>query len=201
MTESHDWVTIVMTFSKNEHFNKKEKSLSPHNNCSFSTRIILKEISFHFAKLFLLLWQKSKWQKMSIYKCEKKLPSDFENYLPFELTPAMFFSYLWQKLKNKHWQRVSKWSKSSGKYFSHLKIDIFCHFDFCHNRRNSFSLTQDSQSESAASVVYIERMDLSHYSSLVLKMGVRGAGSSLVPKRANCQVLQFFQDLSLGLGI
>ena len=32
-------------------------------------------------------------------------------------------------------------------------------------------------------------------------MGVRGAGSSLVPKRANCQVLESIQDLSLGLGI
>ena len=61
-------------------------------------------------------------------------------------------------------------------------------------------MTQDSQSESNERVNFIERMDLSHYSSLVLKMGVRGAGSSLVPKRANCQVLEFFQDLSLGLG-
>ena len=51
------------------------------------------------------------------------------------------------------------------------------------------------------SVNFIERMNLSHYSSLVLKMGVRRAGSSLVPKRANCQVLESSQDLSLGLGI
>ena len=65
----------------------------------------------------------------------------------------------------------------------------------------SLSLTRDSQSEPDESVYFIERIDLSHYSSLVLKMGVRGAGSSLVPKRANCQVLESFQDLSLGLGI
>ena len=24
----------------------------------------------------------------------------------------------------------------NGKTFSHLQNDIFCHFDFCHNRRN-----------------------------------------------------------------
>ena len=29
-------------------------------------------------------------------------------------------------------------SYSHGKKFSHLQINIFCHFNFCHNRRNGF---------------------------------------------------------------
>ena len=31
-------------------------------------------------------------------------------------------------------------SRSISKSTSHLQLDIFCHFDFCHNRRNCFSI-------------------------------------------------------------
>ena len=34
-------------------------------------------------KPFLRVWQKSKWQKMSICKCENVLPFDLENFLTF----------------------------------------------------------------------------------------------------------------------
>ena len=33
---------------------------------------------------------------------------------------------------------VKKFSRSNGKTFSHLQMDIFCHFDFCHTLRNGF---------------------------------------------------------------
>ena len=90
---------------------------------------------------------------------------------------------------------------------NYLNIGVLVHPTkwHCNSRgaKNHYCLilTQDSQSESNEPVNFIERMDLSHYSSLVLKMGVRRAGSSLVPKRANCQVLESFQDLSLELCI
>ena len=31
-----------------------------------------------------------------------------------------------------------KFSTSNVKNNSHLQMDIFCHFDFCHSRRNGF---------------------------------------------------------------
>ena len=34
-------------------------------------------------KPFLRVWQKSKWQKMSLCKCENVLPFDLENFLTF----------------------------------------------------------------------------------------------------------------------
>ena len=45
---------------------------------------------------------------------------------------------------NKHWQRLSKLQLNktpSGKHFSHLQVDIFCHFKFYYNIRNNYSYT------------------------------------------------------------
>ena len=43
-------------------------------------------------KCFLLLWQNLKWQKISIWKCEKKCQLQIVTFLPFGYTPAMFLS-------------------------------------------------------------------------------------------------------------
>ena len=49
---------------------------------------------FSSLKLFLLLWQKLKWQKnIHLQKWKKKMLLDQENVLPFELPLAMFISY------------------------------------------------------------------------------------------------------------
>ena len=85
--------------------------------------------------IFLLSWQNLKWQKISICKCEKVSPFDLENFLPVELPPTMFIS----ELINREYPNGKKFYRSNGKSFSHLQKDIFCHFYFCHNRRNDLA--------------------------------------------------------------
>jgi hypothetical protein len=51
-------------------------------------------------KLFPLLWQNFRWQKISICKCEIHLPFDMEKVFAFQLSQAMFFSNLMSKLKD-----------------------------------------------------------------------------------------------------
>ena len=44
------------------------------------------------------------------------------------------FGFLKQKLVEKHCSSGKKFSRVSGKFFSHLQMDIFCHLNVCHNR-------------------------------------------------------------------
>ena len=87
---------------------------------------------FHFSivtllllpKLLLLLWQKSKWnKKKSISKCE--------TILPFETAESV-------KSYKDHQAILLSLPYPNGKKVSHLQINIFCHFEFCHNKRNGF---------------------------------------------------------------
>ena len=102
-------------------------------------------------KPFLLLWQNSKWQKISICKSE--------NFWPF--SNVKYFCHLrrwiWSKLVlikrtcnlSVNYRTVNcfqlnfpnKWRETpfaNGKRFLHLQMDLFCHFDFCLNKTNAF---------------------------------------------------------------
>ena len=65
---------------------------------------------------------------------------DMEIYLPFCKV------YLLIALKtlsdgSYSWDPTSKsLSISNGNLFTYLQIDFFCHFKFCHNRKNGFTL-------------------------------------------------------------
>ena len=82
---------------------------------------------FHFSivtllllpKLFLLLWQKLKWQKTSICKCETTLP--FEEA---------------ESIKRYKVHRVCP-IQAAKSFYIHKWIS-FAIFKFCHNRRNGF---------------------------------------------------------------
>ena len=39
---------------------------------------------------------------------------------------------------------------------SHLQIDIFCHFDFCHSRRNGLFFYIDSQPEFKTAILLLQ---------------------------------------------
>ena len=51
-------------------------------------------------------------------------------FLTLWYPPAMFISQLWEKVRDKHCQRELK---------QKIFLPYFCHFKFCHNRRNGFS--------------------------------------------------------------
>ena len=64
------------------------------------------------------------------------------NFLPCKPHLAMFIYKLLSKLWGKHCRGICKWQNkpaSNTKHFSHLQMDMFCHFEVCHNKRNSFS--------------------------------------------------------------
>ena len=87
-------------------------------------------------KLFLLLCQKLKWEKISICKCKIILTFDMDFFLP-----AMFTSHPLSKERDKHCQRVSKLQivyHMKRQKNSNFQIDISYRFDFCHIRRNRF---------------------------------------------------------------
>ena len=52
--------------------------------------------------------------------------------LTFELPLEIFISL--SNLRDKHFAR----GYPNGKKCSHLQMDIFCHFKFCHDRKNHF---------------------------------------------------------------
>ena len=94
--------------------------LSTHNNwppllIHSTKKTSLEVISFILAKLDMA--KKSIW-KLEISKCHLKI----------EYLLSIFISYHWLKLSFPH-----QTSKS-------LQIEIFCHFKFCHIRRNGFWL-------------------------------------------------------------
>ena len=111
-------------------------------------------------KLFLLLWQKSKCESISICKYCLRFYMDF--FLPLELSLAMFTSHFVSKLRNKHCQRIPNWQK-----VFHIKLqkdftfaDVFSNLAFatiekiaserklkgsiCSNSRNSPINCQES---------------------------------------------------------
>ena len=111
---------------------------------------------FHFSivtllllpKLFLLLWQKLKWQKISVCKCETILPFEgAESIKSYEVHQAVILSL----------------SYPDDKTFLHLQMNIFCHIDFFHStRKNGFSIRRRS---STRSLQYL--MPFFSYGSLV----------------------------------
>ena len=64
----------------------------------------------------------------------------FCNLTWFFSTVELFISHLLLKLRDKHWQRVSKWLKvfyiKWQNFFTFPNKHLFHHF--CHNRKNSF---------------------------------------------------------------
>ena len=98
-------------------------------------------------KSFLLLWQKSKWENISICKCGKKLSFEQANSIEtnlwtWNLQTGRAISY---KSVKQFWLNLSKpnvkrFSWSNGNIFSYWQMDIVCHFDFCHNRRKDLAV-------------------------------------------------------------
>ena len=105
-------------------------------------------------KAFLLSWQKSKWQKISICKCEFffwhliwntfchldracSIKTDLQtcNLWTGQVVSYMFVNWFWLNL---FYPNGKKFSTSNVKKNWQLQMDIFCHFDFCHRRRNGF---------------------------------------------------------------
>ena len=92
-------------------------------------------------KPFLLLWQKSKWKKypfekakfLDIFKCE--------TFLLFEGADSIETAFYQKDLLLME-QPIGYGKKkkcANGKKSFRLQMDIFCHLDFCHNRKNAFS--------------------------------------------------------------
>ena len=52
-----------------------------------------------------------------------------------QVVSYMFVNWFWLNL---FYPNGKKFSMSNVKKNWHLQMDIFCHFDFCHSRRNSF---------------------------------------------------------------
>ena len=94
-----------------------------------------------YLKLFLLSWQNLKWTKMSIWKfgifCYLK------NYNICIITPTGNIYLFLLSIQANRWKflesiQMAKNSYLHGKKNSHFELDIFCHYKFCHNRRNHF---------------------------------------------------------------
>ena len=98
---------------------------------------------------------KLKWQKISICIVKIFAICKCENFLTFEraysiktrlwtcnLPTSWSISYKFLKhiQFNLPYQMANEITFEIGKRVSHLQIDIFCHFNFCHNRRNGFSM-------------------------------------------------------------
>jgi hypothetical protein len=84
---------------------------------------LLPSLLYFILKLFLLLRKKSKWQNMSICKCESFLPFNLKNFLPNQselICRSVLIEF------------------GNGKTISHLQMDIVCSFDFCHKFFKSF---------------------------------------------------------------
>ena len=107
-------------------------------------------------KAFLLLWQKSKWQNISICKCENFL--SFANVIFFSIWGANSIETNLQTCNLPIGQSISyksfrlkavsiEFAPSNGKNVSHLQIHTFCHFNFFNNRRNGFSAVGASRRE------------------------------------------------------
>ena len=64
---------------------------------------------FYDPKTFLLLWQKLKWQKISIWKCELFLILICKNLCHLNSLHWQYEQYL--SLSDKHYRTVFKWQK------------------------------------------------------------------------------------------
>ena len=87
------------------------------------------------------------WKVFAICKCENFLTFEWANSIEtrlwtYNLLTGWSISYksLKQFQFNLPHQMAKKITFEIGKRFSHLQMDIFCHFNFCHNRRNGFSM-------------------------------------------------------------
>jgi hypothetical protein len=90
-------------------------------------------LSICYLKPFLLLWRKSKWQNISIYKFKSHLirKTFLHFYKPKSIKTA---------LPTDKYRSVCKlkFPNLDSNEFADLQVYIFCRFDFCHNRRNGF---------------------------------------------------------------
>ena len=89
-------------------------------------------------KPFLLLWQKSKWQKYPFanvktfgHFANEKHFCHLREQIQVKLLSIKRTCYLWNGQLATERKRNVQMAKS-------LQMDIFCHLDFCHNRRNCF---------------------------------------------------------------
>ena len=84
-------------------------------------------LSICYLKPFLLLWQTSKWQNISIYK--------FKSHLIRKILSAKL---------NRNCIKYGLISTSQflsnlvSNEFADLQKEIFCRFNFCHDKRNGF---------------------------------------------------------------
>jgi hypothetical protein len=100
---------------------------------------------------FLLLWQKSKWQQISICKCEIVLTFDLDYFFVIWIGQiqsdlqtcnlqagqsdlSLTYMFIKQFQLNLPHSNVKRFSRSTGKTFWHLKMNIFCHLHFWRNR-------------------------------------------------------------------
>ena len=97
-------------------------------------RITLCDNSPESLKLFLLLWQTLKWQRMSICKCEKKI---------YDLWFLKRFT-IWSSFGNVYLLAFERCTNEQSRINvpdqpeKNLKIYIFWHSNFCHHRKNIF---------------------------------------------------------------
>ena len=92
-------------------------------------------------KPFLLLLQNLKWQKISICKWDFFCHLQIQSKLLYK---HLTFALHWLVHKLQVCKLVSiefAPSNVSGRQFSNLQMDIFCHFNFWHNRKNGFRLS------------------------------------------------------------
>ena len=102
-----------------------------------------------------IIWQKSKWQNISILKCGLFLTFDVKNvsvicigqiqskllYGPVTRWSVSYKYVHWFWL-NLHYPNSKKFSTSNVKNNSHSQMDIFYHFNFCHSRRNQSKIVK-----------------------------------------------------------
>ena len=131
-------------------------------------RSVTNAFSAALLKLFLLLWQNLKLQKYS-----------FENviFLPFHIWKLFV---IWTSSVNVELRFCQSWQINRGypnvkkicikcQKMWHLQMDTFCHFKFCHNRRNGFWVLLCSQLTNAwhdKHKISIETIDDEHHLKL-----------------------------------
>ena len=85
---------------------------------------------------------KVEMKNISIGKCESVWPfCKWETFLPFEGTNSSEAAFYQKDLLLME-QPIGYGKKkkcANGKKSFRLQMDIFCHLDFCHNRKNAFS--------------------------------------------------------------
>ena len=89
---------------------------------------------------FFLLWKKLKWRKLKMWKCFDNWCGKTFCYLDraysiknnLQTCNLQIGQYKYKSVKFSSWNVVT---------FSHLQMDIFCHFNFCNSRRNALGFS------------------------------------------------------------